>query len=125
MALTNAERAALVTLLKEEVKAEMRAAYSDSQNTGSESAGPSGDAGEKYNPSAMKNEFVMDAVMKRLDALHAKMDAMEESDKKLKSEGMRGLDDGENIDEREGENEIPTRGQPKRLAADKECRMDL
>jgi len=124
MALTSAERAALVTLLKEEVKAEMRAAYADDvtngQNVGSGNAGAAGQAGEPYNASAVKFEDVMS----RLDRLHAKMDAMEERDR-AKNE-IDPKDDAEDPDgdEREGENEIPTKGQPRRLAADKDCRMD-
>ena len=146
MALLESEKKALCAILreqmaeqmKEEVRttlAQMRAdAVTESQNSGSGSAGAAGNAGEMYNASAMKNEPVsLDAVLKRLDALHAKMSDMEEND--LKARGLRGLSDKEACDEDEdkdmeregeGEGEIPTKGEARPLAADKEnCRMDL
>ena len=134
MALTDSERKALVVLLREQMADQMRAevrdfmnneikARADAQNTGSESAGPSGDAGEKYNSSAMKEESVMDAVMKRLDMLHSKMDSLEERDRAKNEIDPKDDFDEDGMSEDFKKGRAP--GEPKPLAADnKDCKMD-
>ena len=102
-----------------------RADAESGQFNSSGNAGASGSPGEMYNASAMKNEPVsLDAVMDKLNSMHKRLDEYEAEDKKNKAEGLRGLDnehcdEDENEDDpRKGENEIPTKGEPKKLAAD-------
>jgi len=82
MSLTKAEKESLCLLLREdmklamqeEVRNAMRADAEAGQFNSSGSAGKPGDPGEKYDPSALKEE-PFDGIMKRLDALAKRFDA--------------------------------------------------
>ena len=126
MALTPGERSALLNMIKQEIKDDLRQEMrSDEQastpHTGD--IGPSGDAGE-----------MIDKLLTRLNSLHKRLDSLEKEED-LKSEGLKGADSDKEekvkelaecskdaMNEDKGEIEMP--GQPKPTYADADFYAD-
>ncbi len=114
MALTQNEKAALVAILKaelrDEIKQDMMRSDEQASTPHAGNAGPSGDPGETQNKT-------LSAIADALGKLHARMDEWEKNEKEsdLKSEGLKGVEDAAGEDA----GEIFSKEEPKPVAADR------